>query len=195
MLSDYGMYPLDVQCVSFQTIPCVLPLSICHISGTFLLTCYSGSVSLSPPDEDGRDCQRVAISNHNAGFDVFDLETTKTLATYQDRLLDEGKVYEDVLPVLHVHDGNLLLGGSHKGRVHLWDLASPKQKVIQILRHPGQLLHLNHGVYCLILDCHQQIIFLSRSLRFDNFLTIQLELIEISRPIMISIKMLSLLPR
>lgn len=46
---------------------------------------------------------------------------------------------EEALPLLYIHDGNVLLGGSHIGRVHLWDITMSKQKVVQILRHPGQL--------------------------------------------------------
>lgn len=82
--------------------------------------------------------QQVAVSEGILGFKIFDLGSARLLGTYQDKDVEQTIAYKSPLPIQHIHDGNVLLGGSHIGRVHLWDIASSKQKVIQILRHPGQ---------------------------------------------------------
>lgn len=81
--------------------------------------------------------QQVVVSDGLA-FKRFDLGSARLLGAYQDKTVELDIAPDGPLPTLHIHDGNVLVGGSNMGRVHLWDIASSKQKIVQVLRHPGQ---------------------------------------------------------
>lgn len=92
--------------------------------------------------------QQVAVYDGELGFSVFDLGSARLVRACRDESVEPDADFpEEALPLLYIHDGNVLLGGSHIGRVHLWDITTSKQKVVQILRHPGQfIIHLSFGM-------------------------------------------------
>ncbi|KAI0709141.1 WD40-repeat-containing domain protein [Earliella scabrosa] len=72
------------------------------------------SASLSPDDV------HIAISNVYHGFDVYKLHTEEPFVSF--RHAGEPSVPASALPVLFVHAGHALIGGSAIGNIGLWDL-------------------------------------------------------------------------
>ncbi|KAA1478727.1 WD40 repeat-like protein [Dentipellis sp. KUC8613] len=72
-----------------------------------------GSTSLSPS---GR---YLAVSNIRSGFDVYDLQTNSPVRSYRHTT---GK--DLPVPVLFVHEGFAIMGGSGSGEVDVWDASS-----------------------------------------------------------------------
>ena len=78
--------------------------------------------------DDGR---KLVVSNMISGFDIYETETGKCLARLThpvDRMF--------AVPVLFVHGGNAIVGGSSVGEVHLWNASTIR--LHQILRLDGE---------------------------------------------------------
>ncbi|KIP01816.1 hypothetical protein PHLGIDRAFT_326339 [Phlebiopsis gigantea 11061_1 CR5-6] len=73
-----------------------------------------GSASLSP------DGSLLAISNLKTGFDLYDMSSDAPFSTFDIEEGHEG--YQ--LPVLFIHNGHALIGGSRSGQVRIWDVQS-----------------------------------------------------------------------
>lgn len=58
----------------------------------------------------------IAVSNVINGFDVYDIETEDHLFR-----LEQANPYWDPIPVLFIHGGRALIGGSSTGRMNVWD--------------------------------------------------------------------------
>ncbi|KAI0375848.1 WD40 repeat-like protein [Pilatotrama ljubarskyi] len=63
------------------------------------------------------DGTTIAISNMVSGFDLYDLTSQAALRSFAHPVTTLRAV-----PVLFVHGGHALLGGSTVGKVHLWDV-------------------------------------------------------------------------
>ncbi|KAI0371020.1 WD40 repeat-like protein [Pilatotrama ljubarskyi] len=63
------------------------------------------------------DGTTIAISNMVSGFDLYDLTSQAALRSFTHPVTTLRAV-----PVLFVHGGHALLGGSTVGKVHLWDV-------------------------------------------------------------------------
>lgn len=81
----------------------------------------SASASVS---EDGT---RIAISNLRTGFDVYLLESGELLHSF---VHDMGEHLPT--PVLFIHDGQAIVGGTTVGKVGMWDLACGKMPSLSV---------------------------------------------------------------
>ena len=81
----------------------------CNFSS--VLTSCSASVSLS---EDGK---YLAVSNVDRGFDVFVMASGEPLCSFEHEVEEPRAV-----PVLFVHSGQAIVGGSVIGKVNVWDI-------------------------------------------------------------------------
>ncbi|TFK80345.1 YVTN repeat-like/Quino protein amine dehydrogenase [Polyporus arcularius HHB13444] len=84
-----------------------------------------GSASVTP------DGARLIISNVTSGFDIYETETGESVGTLAHPVSGMFAV-----PVLYVHGGNAVIGGSTCGEVHVWDATA--LRVHQVLRHAGK---------------------------------------------------------
>lgn len=67
------------------------------------------------------DGSRLAVSNLT-GFDIYALKTMRSEGSYPHTV---GEIY--ATPVLFVHGGNAVLGGSVVGQVGLWDVTTGRK--------------------------------------------------------------------
>ncbi|EIW77774.1 WD40 repeat-like protein [Coniophora puteana RWD-64-598 SS2] len=81
-----------------------------------------GGISITP------DSKFIAISNMTEGFDIWDLDAGKHMASYSHRCEHTLRV-----PVKFVQKGQTLLGGSTVGRPCVWDVET--EVLTQDLRH------------------------------------------------------------
>ena len=61
------------------------------------------------------------------GFDVYRTDTEEPVASYEHEV---GKPY--TMPVLFIHGGRAIVGGSGVGQVHVWDIALGKLQSLSI---------------------------------------------------------------
>ncbi|KAJ2991954.1 hypothetical protein NUW54_g8058 [Trametes sanguinea] len=86
------------------------------------------------------DGSLFAVSNVMTGFDVYDMDTTTCVGGCPN---EAGALR--AVPVLFVHEGHALFGGSTAGRVHLWNVNS---------RRIHQTFHLGAEDQVLAIDAH-----------------------------------------
>lgn len=82
----------------------------------------------------------IAVSTPAMGFDLYEINSGRPLGTLKDKELQVSDTPDPAgypAPVLFIHGGCVLLGGSRVGKVYLWDIAS--RNVVQILRHRRKL--------------------------------------------------------
>lgn len=95
--------------------------------------------------------QLVAVATPAKGFDIYNISTGQPLGTVNARRIPNSALSPPQPyhpnPVLFVHDGLALLGGSNGGHVHLWDIET--KRIIQILRHPGEIACVAVISWCL----------------------------------------------
>ncbi|KAL7279728.1 hypothetical protein ACG7TL_006135 [Trametes sanguinea] len=84
------------------------------------------SSSLSP------DGSHIAVANLVNGFDIYDLEAGSLVLSLFHKV---GKQY--MVPVLYVHGGNAILGGSTVGYLDLWYVEGTLSRKMQTLSVPG----------------------------------------------------------
>ena len=94
---------------------------LCQNILNIFLSC---NTSLSP------DHQLLAISNMSTGFDIYDLDSDEPVMSMTHAIRKQIGP-----PVLFVHGGQALLGGSSTGRVDLWDVDSGRR--LHSLVHSG----------------------------------------------------------
>ncbi|PIL28478.1 hypothetical protein GSI_08516 [Ganoderma sinense ZZ0214-1] len=83
-----------------------------------------GKIASASVSEDGT-C--VAVSNLTTGFDIYLLDSGKLLHTFEH---DVGERLPT--PVLFIHNGQAVVGGSTVGRVNMWDLDRGKMPTLSI---------------------------------------------------------------
>ncbi|OSD01991.1 WD40 repeat-like protein [Trametes coccinea BRFM310] len=87
---------------------------------------WMASSSLSP------DGSHIAVANLVSGFDVYDLYTGATVLSLFHEVGEEFPV-----PVLYVHGGNAILGGSTAGVLDLWYVEGTLSRKMQTFPIPG----------------------------------------------------------
>ncbi len=83
----------------------------------------SASASLSP------NGTHIAVSNVVRGFDVYKVQSEEPLASFD---LQDRSALGAPVPVLFIHEGHALVGGSITGKVDLWDLYMGKMHSIAL---------------------------------------------------------------
>lgn len=94
-------------------------------------------MSICPPDEvNEQPC--VAIGNRLSGFDVYSLTSGQPLASFRDKNIANIATPQEFLPVLYIHGGLCLLGGSSIGKAYIWEVGSGSPgSVLKVLSHQG----------------------------------------------------------
>ena len=77
------------------------------------------------------DEKLVAISNVVSGFDVYNVDSERTLCSLGHSVKSTALRRS---PVLFIHNGHALVGGNAHGDVHIWDVASGR-KLHSLLHH------------------------------------------------------------
>lgn len=98
------------------------------------------NISISPPRDDQEQIY-VAISNALFGLDVYSLTSGEPQATYRDNHKHDAcpMSAQGYLPVLYIHNGVSLLGGSHIGKAYVWDVGfNSANPILCTLSHEGQ---------------------------------------------------------
>ena len=92
---------------------------------------YSAHASLS---DDG---ELIAVSNLVSGFDIYSMESETTLYSFGHSV--ETRALRNT-PVLFIHGGFALVGGSSQGNVHIWDIRSGRK--LHSLLHDSEFCYL-----------------------------------------------------
>lgn len=85
----------------------------------------SAAASLSP------NGVYLAVSTLSSGFAIYDLETSKVFRKFKSDVGEEQRA----IPVLFVHGGHAIVGGSAVGRVNIWFIDSERK--LPSLRTPS----------------------------------------------------------
>lgn len=140
---------LHFSCGSLFSNACVCHCypKLFHYLQLILFLMIRRSVSICPPNDD-KEQKYVAISNALFGLDIYSLISGEPQATYRDKHNHNACPIssQEYLPVLYIHNGVCLLGGSHVGRAHIWEVGSDSaNSVLCTLRHKGILIfNLNY---------------------------------------------------
>lgn len=76
------------------------------------------------------DASNIAVSNVVRGFDVYRVQSEEPLASFD--YLDGDSASAAPVPVLFIHEGHALVGGSMNGKVDLWDLYMGKMHSVTL---------------------------------------------------------------
>ena len=74
----------------------------------------------------------IAVSSLGKGFDVYDVQSGAPKCSFPH---GTGEKY--LLPVLFIHGGNAIVGGTTTGTVNVWDVS--QSLLIQELSHEGKI--------------------------------------------------------
>ena len=83
----------------------------------------------------------IAVSSLGKGFDVYDVQSGAPKCSFPH---GTGEKY--LLPVLFIHGGNAIIGGTTTGTVNVWDVS--QSLIIQELSHEGKICHPSSSVGC-----------------------------------------------
>ncbi|RPD78445.1 WD40 repeat-like protein [Lentinus tigrinus ALCF2SS1-7] len=78
----------------------------------------------------------LAASNLAVGFDVYDLESSKVIRTFSHNPGDYGRA----VPVLFIHGGHAILGGSTSGCINVWYVEAAQRLPPMAIPHNQKVL-------------------------------------------------------
>ncbi|KAI0657557.1 WD40-repeat-containing domain protein [Cubamyces menziesii] len=113
----------NILLVTYMSHGIYIRFSLCHPH----CPRFRASSSLSP------DAVHIAVANMVNGFDVYNLDTGAIVLSLFHKV---GKQYP--APVLYVHGGNAILGGSTAGVLDLWYVEGALSRKMQTLPVPGE---------------------------------------------------------
>lgn len=97
-----------------------------YVESKILSPLHSASASLSP------NGSNIAVSNVVRGFDVYKVQSEEPLISFDLPNDDSASFARSPVPVLFIHEGHALVGGSMNGKVDLWDLCMGKMHSVTL---------------------------------------------------------------